>query len=126
MVKGKRAARRGASKTSARGTSKRKRSSRVVRAPAALSSPTNNPSDVSGDVLSDLPSDLAGDLTGNLAVEDQLIASSLSLHELFQQQTRQILERTDLEEQDKQHILVAMSCPCCGAGAMAFTAKLRR
>ena len=60
------------------------------------------------------------------AVEDQLISSNLSLHELFQRQTRQILDRTDLEEDQKQHILVAMSCPCCGAGAMSYTAKLRR
>jgi hypothetical protein len=62
----------------------------------------------------------------DLAAEDQLISSNLSLHELFQQQTRQILDRSDLEEDQKQHILVAMSCPCCGAGAMSFTAKLRR
>jgi len=25
-----------------------------------------------------------------------------------------------------ENILVAMSCPCCGAGAMSFTAKLKR
>jgi hypothetical protein len=24
------------------------------------------------------------------------------------------------------NIFVAMSCPCCGAGAMSFTAKLKR
>jgi len=71
-------------------------------------------------------SDVAADPAADLAVEDQLIASSLSLHELFAQQTRQILDRSDLEEEQKQHILVAMSCPCCGAGAMSFTAKLRR
>lgn len=63
---------------------------------------------------------------GDIAVEDQLISSSLSLHELFQQQARQILERADLEEEQKQNILVAMSCPCCGAGAMSYTVKLRR
>jgi hypothetical protein len=62
----------------------------------------------------------------DIAVEDQLMSSSLSLHELFQQQTRQILDYTNLEEEQKQNILVAMSCPCCGAGAMSFTAKLRR
>jgi len=60
------------------------------------------------------------------AIEDQIMTSNLSLHELFQQQTRQILDRTDLEEEQKQNILVAMSCPCCGAGAMSYTAKLRR
>jgi hypothetical protein len=52
--------------------------------------------------------------------------SAFSLHELFEQQARQLLDRTDLDEEQKQNILVAMSCPCCGAGAMSFTAKLKR
>ena len=60
------------------------------------------------------------------ASEEQISYSALSLHELFEQQTRQMLDRTDLDEEQKQNILVAMSCPCCGAGAMSFTAKLRR
>ena len=60
------------------------------------------------------------------ASEEQILSSDLSLHELFQQQTRQMLDRTDLDEEQKQSILVAMSCPCCGAGAMSFTAKLKR
>jgi hypothetical protein len=59
------------------------------------------------------------------AAEDRFVSSSLTLHELFQQQTRQMLDRSDLEEEQKQTILVAMNCPCCGAGAMSFTAKLR-
>jgi hypothetical protein len=58
--------------------------------------------------------------------EDQIYASSLSLHELFEQQTREMLDRTDLDEEQKQSILVAMSCPCCGAGGMSYTAKLKR
>jgi hypothetical protein len=56
----------------------------------------------------------------------QVKASGLSLHELFGQQARAMLDRTDLNEEQKQSILVAMSCPCCGAGAMSFTARLRR
>jgi C4-type Zn-finger protein len=109
MVKVKRAARRGVRKSSPRGTSKRKESKRrasgITRAAVAVSS----------------ESDMA-----DVTVEDPFVSSSLSLHELFQRQTRQILDRSDLEEDQKQHILVAMSCPCCGAGAMSFTAKLRR
>jgi Flp pilus assembly protein TadB len=62
----------------------------------------------------------------NAAPEEQISYSALSLHELFEQQTRQMLDRTDLDEEQKQNILVAMSCPCCGAGAMSFTAKLKR
>ncbi len=61
-----------------------------------------------------------------VAADDQIIASNLSLHQLFEQQARQMIERADLDEEQKQTILVAMSCPCCGAGAMSYTAKLRR
>jgi hypothetical protein len=60
------------------------------------------------------------------APEDQISYSLLSLHKLFEQQARQMLDRTDLDEEQKQNILVAMSCPCCGAGAMSYTAKLKR
>jgi hypothetical protein len=60
------------------------------------------------------------------ADDDPISYSSLSLHALFEQQARQMLDRTDLDEEQKQNILVAMSCPCCGAGALSFTAKLKR
>jgi len=52
--------------------------------------------------------------------------SDLSLHQLFAQQARTMLDRLDLDEEQKQSILVAMSCPCCGAGGMSFTARLKR
>jgi len=58
--------------------------------------------------------------------EDQISYSGLSLHDLFEQQTRQMLARADLNEEEKQNILIAMSCPCCGAGAMSYTVKLKR
>ena len=57
---------------------------------------------------------------------ESIIYSDLSLHQLFEQQTRQMLERSDLDEEQKQSILVAMNCPCCGAGAMSYTVKLKR
>ena len=58
--------------------------------------------------------------------DDQAKASGFSLHDLFAQQARAMLDRTDLDEEQKQSVLVAMSCPCCGAGGMSFTAKLKR
>jgi hypothetical protein len=61
-----------------------------------------------------------------LAPDDRIIASNLTLHELFQRQTGAMLERADLDDEQKQSILIAMSCPCCGAGGMSFTAKLKR
>jgi hypothetical protein len=60
------------------------------------------------------------------SADEQIFGRSLSLHQLFEQQTRQMLDRTDLDEEQKQNILVAMSCPCCGAGAMSYTVKLKR
>src|SRR5271155_6264370 len=60
------------------------------------------------------------------AADDQILASNLTLHELFQRQTATMLERADLSEEQKQSILIAMSCPCCGAGGFSFTAKLKK
>ncbi len=51
--------------------------------------------------------------------------SNFSLHELFEQQARNMLERADIDEEQKQSILVAMACPCCGAGGMSFSVKLK-
>jgi len=69
----------------------------------------------------------AGSRGAAASVEDaQVQSSALSLHELFAQQARTMLERSDLDEEQKQTILVAMSCPCCGAGAPSFTVKLKR
>jgi len=61
-----------------------------------------------------------------LSSDDQAKASGFSLHDLFAQQARAMLDRTDLDEEQKQNVLVAMSCPCCGGGAMSYTVKLKR
>lgn len=62
-----------------------------------------------------------------LAPDESIITSSnLTLHQLFEQQTARMLDRADLSEEQKQSILIGMSCPCCGAGGFSFTAKLRK
>ncbi len=61
-----------------------------------------------------------------LAPDDRILSSNLTLHQLFQQQTARMIERADLTEEQKQSILIGMSCPCCGAGGFSFTAKLKR
>lgn len=53
-------------------------------------------------------------------------AGEFSLHDLFQQQTMDMLERSDLDDEQKQSILVAMNCPCCGGSGLSFTMKLKR
>ena len=66
------------------------------------------------------------DEAADLDAADQVSVSNLSLHELFEQQTRSLLEQADIDEEQKQSILVAMACPCCGAGGMSYSVKLKR
>jgi hypothetical protein len=66
----------------------------------------------------------AGD--ASLAPDDRVVTSNLTMHQLFEQQTARMLERADLTEEQKQSLLIGMSCPSCGAGGFSFTAKLRR
>ena len=47
-----------------------------------------------------------------------------ALHELFREQAAAVLDDTDIGEEEKQSILIAMSCPCCGAGTMSFSVKM--
>jgi hypothetical protein len=56
----------------------------------------------------------------------EIEASNLSLHELFEQQAAEMLERADLDDERRQSIMLAMSCPCCGAGGPSFSFKLKR
>ncbi len=56
----------------------------------------------------------------------EIEASNLSLHELFEQQAAEMLERVNLDEEQRQSILLAMSCPCCGAGGPSLSFKLKR
>ncbi len=58
--------------------------------------------------------------------ESQVVFGGSSLHDLFAQQAMAMLEASDLTDEQKQSALVAMSCPCCGAGGLSFTVKLKR
>ena len=63
--------------------------------------------------------------TAAKAQDDQIQYGAASLHDLFQQQVRTMLDRSDLDEEQKQSVLIAASCPCCGAGGMSLTVKLK-
>ena len=84
-----------------------KRTGRLEKPPAREEPPVSSPSEAAADSA------------------DPVSFSNLSLHELFEQQARTMLESADIDEEQKQGILVAMACPCCGAGGMSFSVKLR-
>jgi len=57
---------------------------------------------------------------------DDVQTGDFSLHALFRQEAMTLLDRADLSAEEKQNVLVAMSCPCCGAGGLSYTVKLKR
>ena len=56
----------------------------------------------------------------------QIFTGDQALHELFREQAAAMLENADIGEEEKQSILAAMTCPCCGAGSMSVSVKLKR
>jgi len=59
------------------------------------------------------------------AATGRIFTGNLALHDLFQQQAAAILDEADIGEEEKQSILLAMSCPCCGAGGMSYSVKMK-
>ena len=55
----------------------------------------------------------------------QIFTGDQALHQLFQEQAAAILDDADIGEEEKQSILLAMNCPCCGAGTMSFSVKMK-
>jgi hypothetical protein len=56
----------------------------------------------------------------------QIFTGDQALHELFREQAAAVLEDADIGEEEKQTILAAMTCPCCGTGSMSVSVKLRK
>jgi hypothetical protein len=54
----------------------------------------------------------------------RIFTGDQALHDLFREQAAAVLDDTDIGEEEKQSILLAMSCPCCGAGSMSFSVKM--
>lgn len=55
----------------------------------------------------------------------QIFTGDQALHELFREQAAAVLNDADIGEEEKQSILLAMTCPCCGAGTMSVSVKMR-
>ena len=63
----------------------------------------------------------------NKAGEDnpiQVFSSEQSIHDAMRQQIAEMLANSDLTEEQKQQILVSMSCPCCGGGGVSISIPL--
>ena len=58
------------------------------------------------------------------AAQPAPVEPAASLHQAIQQQIADVLASADLTEDERQQILVAMQCPCCGAGGLSLSIKL--
>ena len=52
------------------------------------------------------------------------VITNLTMHKAIRQQVLQVLEDSDMTETQKQQILVALSCPCCGGTGMSLSIPL--
>jgi hypothetical protein len=55
----------------------------------------------------------------------QVFSDEQSVHDAMRQQIAEMLANSDLTEEQKQQILVSMSCPCCGGGSMSLRIPLK-
>jgi ABC-type taurine transport system ATPase subunit len=60
-----------------------------------------------------------------MADDPDLSFTDEPLHSVFQKQVLEMLDRADLSEEQKQQILVALQCPCCGAGGISLSIPLK-
>ncbi|MEC7491030.1 MAG: hypothetical protein VYA17_15745 [Pseudomonadota bacterium] len=52
------------------------------------------------------------------------VITDRSVHEEIRAQMLQVLADSDMTDAQKQQILVAMNCPCCGGSGMSLTVPL--
>jgi hypothetical protein len=97
-----------------------------VRRPTRRKTAADRAPSIADEAIADEAIAEAAIAEGAIAEASRIESSDLSLHDLFQQQVRSMLDRSDLDEEQRQSILIAASCPCCGAGGMSFAARIKR
>ncbi|MGH7033341.1 MAG: hypothetical protein ACREFL_06400 [Stellaceae bacterium] len=55
----------------------------------------------------------------------QTFTTDHAMHEAMRKQIAEMLDQSGLSEEQKQEILVAMQCPCCGASGVSLSIKLK-
>ena len=76
--------------------------SRIIKAMSEPKSPANVPS-----------------------IDERISFGDDAAHRTFQRQIADLLRQADLTEDERQEILVAMNCPCCGAGGLSLSIKIK-
>lgn len=56
---------------------------------------------------------------------DRIQVDDQAVHLAFQQQLADMLARADVTEEQRQQILIAATCPCCGAGGLSLSLTIK-
>ena len=59
------------------------------------------------------------------SIDERISFGSDAAHLTFQFQIAELLDQAGLTEDQRQEILVAMNCPCCGAGGLSLSIKIK-
>ncbi len=62
---------------------------------------------------------------GPAGIDERISFGDDAAHLTFQRQIAELLDQADLTEEERQEILVAMNCPCCGAGGLSLSIKIK-
>ena len=62
---------------------------------------------------------------GPPSIDERISYGNDAAHFAFQRQIADLLRQADLTEDQRQEILVAMNCPCCGAGGLSLSIKIK-
>ena len=59
------------------------------------------------------------------SVDERISFGNDAAHLTFQRQIADLLDQADLTENERQEIMIAMNCPCCGAGGLSLSIKIK-
>ena len=59
------------------------------------------------------------------SVDERISFGNDAAHLTFQRQIVDLLDQADLTENERQEILIAMNCPCCGSGGLSLSIKIK-
>ena len=58
-------------------------------------------------------------------IDERISFGDDAAHLAFQRQVADLLDQANLTEDERQQILVAMNCPCCGTGGLSLSIKIK-
>ena len=59
------------------------------------------------------------------SVDERISFGNDAAHLTFQRQIADLLDQAELTENERQEILIAMNCPCCGSGGLSLSIKIK-